>query len=153
MWDGIRVQVIAGLLLLLIGAIAGGVWTYVNTAVSSSFLKKGMVISFAASSCPPEPWERYEPAYGRFIRGLDPSGKTDPDGMRTVGGQQSDGIANHVHKLGVGTADTLQNTGGGRYADFDLRPMGSGLKETGSNDGSISETRPKNVALLYCILK
>ena len=116
--------------------------------------KHGLVVAFAASTCP-APWIVYQPAQGRFIRGLDPSGANDPDGgLRSFGSVQTDGIANHTHTMGVSGADsTTMTPGTQRLPNFVNDRFGQGgKKETDPNTNGITETRPKNVALLYCVL-
>jgi hypothetical protein len=116
--------------------------------------KHGLVVAFAANTCP-APWIVYQPAQGRFIRGLDPSGANDPDGaLRSFGSVQTDGIANHTHTMGVSGADsTTMTPGTQRLPNFVNDRFGAGgKKETDANTNGITETRPKNVALLYCVL-
>ena len=118
--------------------------------------KHGLVVAFAASTCP-APWTVYQPAQGRFIRGLDPNGVNDPDGAtRSVGSVQSDGIANHTHTMGVNGGDSTTMVPGGatqRLPNFVPDGYGGGgKKQTDTNTSGITETRPKNVALLYCTL-
>jgi hypothetical protein len=125
-------------------------------ALSTRVDQHGIVAAFAQSTCPP-PWVLYQPAQGRFIRGLDPTGTVDPDGaLRSVGSVQSDGIANHTHTMGVSGGDSTTMVPGGatqRLPNFVPDPFGGGPKKiTDANSGGISETRPKNVALLYCEL-
>lgn len=130
-------------------------------ALKEAVNKSGMVVSFASSSCP-SPWIPYKPAEGRFIRGLDPSGKVDADGVRVPGSTQEDSLKAHLHTMGTNGTDTLAMAGGGgtqRLAHFgstsDPSPNhfgGGGKKQTDNNEPQVSETRPKNVALLYCIL-
>jgi hypothetical protein len=118
--------------------------------------KQGLVVAFAASNCPP-PWTVYQPAAGRFIRGIDPSGTNDPDGaLRSVGSVQNDGIVSHAHSMGVNGGDSTSMVPGGatqRLPNFVPDGYGGGgKKQTDGNAGGLTETRPKNVALLYCIL-
>jgi hypothetical protein len=123
-------------------------------SLASRLDKRGQVVAFAANACP-APWVVYAPAQGRFIRGLDLSGSIDPDGnLRSVGSIQADGIANHIHTMGVNGTDTTTMTPGvQRLAHFKNDGYGAGpKKETDNNTNGISETRPKNVALLYCTL-
>ena len=122
-------------------------------ALSERLDKQGIVAAFAASTCP-SPWVVYEPAVGRFIRGLDPNGTNDPDGKtRTVGQLQEDTVGPHAHTMGVGALDsTTMVLGVERLANFNpAGAVGGPKKSTDNNAGS--ETRPKNVALLYCILR
>jgi hypothetical protein len=118
--------------------------------------KHGLVVAFAAATCP-APWTAYLPAQGRFIRGLDPSGTNDPDGnLRSVGSVQADGIANHTHTMGFKGGDSSTMVPGGatkRLPNFVDDGWGGGDKKvTDANANGITETRPKNVALLYCTL-
>jgi len=88
----------------------------------------------------------------RFVRGFDPQGTNDPDGQnRTIESVQLDSVGPHAHTMGIDGLDSQTNTGGAmRYPDFAGGGIG-GKKQTDNNSGV--ETRPKNVALLYCILK
>lgn len=107
----------------------------------------GVVLPFEADRCP-NGWAEYKAAYGKFIRGIDRGGDADPDGVRKPGSIQQDEVKAHNHSL------TLQ----GRWGD---KP-GSAGTYWGSDDGGATqstavttaaggkETRPKNVALLYC---
>ena len=156
MWNDIRGQVLVGVIVAILGAIGGWLWSNATHVIDYSLLKKGMVIPYAAASCP-EPWKPYEPAYGRFVRGIDPEGKTDPDGKRPFGSQQADGLAAHTHQVGLNGGDSTSMVAGGatqRLANFHDDGFGGGPpKQTERNIGGLSETRPKNVALLYCILE
>ncbi len=149
-------QVIVGVIVAILGAIGGWVWSNATHVIDYSLLRKGMVIPFAAAKCP-EPWKAYAPAYGRFVRGIDPEGKTDPDGTRPFGSQQPDGLAAHTHQVGLNGGDSTSMVPGGatrRLANFVDDAFGGGSpKQTSPNIGGLSETRPKNVALLYCILE
>jgi hypothetical protein len=123
-------------------------------ALTDRLDKRGEVVAFAAPSCP-APWTLYIPAVGRFVRGLDPAGTIDPDGTtRQAESLQADGIVSHVHTMGFNGYDTGANTPGTqRYPNFyvgDTAP--NSKKQTDANAGGLTETRPKNVALLYCIL-
>jgi hypothetical protein len=129
---------------------------YFKSSAFTTIFKPSMVVSFVASKCP-EPWVEYEPAYGRFVRGIDPTGKIDPDGVRAFGSTQTDGLASHTHTMGVNGGDSFSMAPGGatqRLANFAPDGYGAGPpKQTAPNAGGLSETRPKNVALLYCMLK
>jgi len=96
------------------------------------------VIPFASEACPPG-WKNYKDAYGRFIRAIDKSGKNvDPDGYRKPGMKQEDGFKAHPHyKDGRNVNSVSRN--------WKANSRG-GWKDTG-----IEETRPKNVAFLFCI--
>lgn len=115
-----------------------------------SGVPSGAVMPFDLASCP-EGWSTYAPAQGRFIRGLDPSGTVDPDGAtRTVGSIQDDDFAAHTHESNYWSSETTGTTGRSNV-------VGNGGTAQGANRGTwISqskggdETRPDNVALLYC---
>ncbi len=100
---------------------------------------KYSVVAFNSKKCP-KGWEEYQKAYGRFIRGIDRLGSLDPG--REIGSEQDDSFKSHVHSTEAGEVTLGGN--GTRTG----RPQQSGNLETGSKGGS--ETRPKNVALLYC---
>ncbi|GAD00802.1 hypothetical protein [Agarivorans albus] len=110
-------------------------------------MPSGAVISFNLARCP-KGWKEFEPAYGRFVRGIDKTGRIDPDGVRLSGNIQNDMFSQHDHggnysffqPAGAGGADhkNLMIQGGVGAQSFKLQ----------SNGGI--ETRPKNVALLYC---
>jgi hypothetical protein len=82
---------------------------------------------------------------GYFLRGLDTSGKIDPDGTdRTVLSVQQDGFASHTHLVeGVGSPEARYHAG-----DW-LGNICQGNRTTNSTGGK--ETRPKNIAVLYLI--
>lgn len=120
----------------------------------------GSVVAFNLSACP-NGWSEYEEAYGRFIRGFDRSGKIDPDGKRKLGIPQEDSFEKHIHKAhmqvgaepprGAGGALSSRAAGGhGKAAKDSQRYETNGLLES---TGDTEETRPKNIALLYCIKK
>ncbi len=102
------------------------------------------VMAFKLDRCP-NGWSDYTPAYGRFIRGLDKSGsRIDPDGQRQLDSLQPDMIKKHAHSVGF----TRESDGRAWHPrqHNGSRSGGNNSSETGG-----PETRPKNVALLYCI--
>lgn len=118
-------------------------------ALTERLDKRGEVAAFAATSCPP-PWEPYTPAVGRFVRGFDPKGINDPDGPnRTIESTQLDSVGPHAHTMGNNGMDDSANVNQDRFPNFGNQGVGA-KHQTDNNSGS--ETRPKNVALLYCIL-
>lgn len=111
----------------------------------------GAVIPFDAQKCP-NGWQEYQPAYGRFIRGIDRPGTTDAQGSRLVGSFQDDDIKAHSHDVSLPRrwGDKYQGYGHeeepGWGNDNGFRsPLTAKTAEAGGK-----ETRPKNVALLYC---
>lgn len=83
---------------------------------------------------------------GRFARNISSSNAVDPAGPRTPGSLQADEYKAHTHGLPV-RSDA--NTGDGWVEDSD----GTGTARTAftASSGGL-ETRPKNVALLWCVL-
>jgi microcystin-dependent protein len=101
---------------------------------------------------------------GYFVRG---SG-TNSDGTAagTFGAKQADDNKAHTHTGTTSTTGahthtyTFKTTTGGSSAGGDLNNIGNGTFNTGSagnhshtftTDSSGTETRPKNIAMLYCI--
>lgn len=120
----------------------------------------GAVISFDLDKCP-RGWAIFKPASGRFIRGASASNTVDPDGPRAVGSIQQDALQGHRHAMegrgGRGLWDSAEGTGPSRRAattNYKDRKthlvlgVQSDLKY--GNARVSSETRPENVALLYC---
>ena len=101
------------------------------------------VVAFERTSCP-EGWEAYAKAFGRFVRGVDPTGGIDPDGQRSPGSHQDDMFESHSHVYHGGGSPPVY-TGGVQWGGTNVNSSPN-TKQTGGN-----ETRPKNVALLYCI--
>jgi hypothetical protein len=119
-------------------------------ALTERLDKQGEVAAFAATSCP-APWQPYTPAEGRFVRGYDPKGSNDPDGTsRTIESIQQDSVGPHSHTMGNNGMDDSANVNQDRFPNFGN--LGTGSKHQTDNNSGV-ETRPKNVALLYCILK
>lgn len=116
--------------------------------LATQVVPTGMVSPFALDKCP-NGWSEYEPAQGRFIRGIDPNGSIDPDGVREVGNIQGDMLRSHTHTVrrippGV-MGDGGKTALNGDDLDTKFNNWPSPINATGG-----PETRPKNVALLYC---
>lgn len=117
-------------------------------------IPSGAVVSFESTECPSVGgWEVYRPAFGRFIRGIDPTGAVDPGGPRMPGTPQEDQLISHTHTRPV----DMYDTGVSKPGNFAPAPgagfgYGIGNPETGPPNGAAigSEVRPKNVALLFC---
>jgi len=111
------------------------------------------VLGFISDKCPTG-WKTYEPAFGRFLRGTDLSNTSiDPDGIRVSSintpNLQNDLFKKHNHK---GSYSILYPSGVGSQAHANLMVRGGKDSQEFkliSNGGS--ETRPKNVAVLFCI--
>lgn len=114
------------------------------------------VLAFSTKGCP-EGWGEYKPAYGRFIRGIDKSGKNiDPQGEREPGSTQDESFKGHSHGYSdIYWSEAWGSVSGGLHGnkgDQDTDNKGYAMNRTTSGAGG-EETRPDNVALLYCIRK
>jgi microcystin-dependent protein len=82
---------------------------------------------------------------GQFLRGHDAGANVDPG--RAFGSAQGDTLASHAHPLlsiaGSGTTEGFQ------FASVTGAFASESTTNVGNNGGN--ETRPKNVAMLYCI--
>lgn len=89
---------------------------------------------------------------GQFIRGLTTNFSTtsrDPSATRVLGSIQEDAIENHTHTYSLAVNSAVYSHDGGAGA---LRTLATNTN-TGGVASSLSaiETRPVNIALLYCI--
>ncbi len=111
----------------------------------------GAVVPFALETCPTG-WQEYSPAYGRFVRGVDKSGnRVNPDGMVPIGTEQVDTYASHSHPIAtVETTSHAHLDGGSSFRVFSAAHARD-PSNIGSSVVGTTETRPKNVSLLYCI--
>lgn len=106
------------------------------------------VVAFNSTTCP-EGWREFAPLYGRFVRGIDRSGnKIDPDGPRAPSHIQSDMFASHTHNFEEHR--THRRSGKANIDRFDAPWNEQGMKQVPTTATGGVETRPKNVALLYC---
>jgi len=130
-------EVVIGIVTAISISIIYGVWEYIVKVPLVFQIPKGAVIAFDSDSCP---------AYGRFIRGIDKSGSgTDPDGQRSPNSLQNDELGSHSHS--INTAGIWKRSFKGE--DSTPRTAHEASGQTGVSTGR--ETRPKNVALLFCI--
>jgi hypothetical protein len=112
----------------------------------------GAVVSFNRASGCSDGWNEFKPAYGRFIRGIDKTGSIDPDGLRSPSSIQDDMIKTHSHQANMEVG--AEPPGGGAQASEAAGAHGRTGTMYKSNGllqptGGV-ETRPKNIALLYC---
>lgn len=135
------------------------------TALILDLAPLGRVSAFNRKECP-SGWKEYAPAYGRFIRGIDRSGSHfDPDGLRIIGTLQDYSTAlprtaftGKTTTTGIHHHDSTGRTPfRTKYGNNDSREArGKGSNDGGHSHGIIitsggdAETRPSNVALLYC---
>lgn len=118
-------------------------------AVAKTLVPTGAVVAFALEKCPAH-WSIYEPARGVFIRGIDTTNSKDrdPDGKRQHGNYQSDSFKKHSHAVqDAGIAKWQQSVTSNKQR---VGSWNGGNPITTSSNGG-PETRPRNVALLYCI--
>lgn len=125
-------------------------------ALANSFT--GAVVPFHAETCP-DGWTEYDLAYGRFVRGIDRSGeRIDPEESRVVGSLQEDTLQQHQHYYATsyyGNASmhaTNRKWLSGGDQNLQNRTNEDGIQGVSPEHGArvSSESRPKNVALLYC---
>ncbi len=109
---------------------------------------KSAVVAFALNTCPPG-WREYVPAQGRFIRGLDKGAGIDPEPNRLAGSTQEDAIGRHRHSRPRDVYDAGGFDQGGGVAQGQYFGYGH-TKTPETGDSGEVETRPKNVALLFC---
>ena len=109
------------------------------------------VVAFDSDKCP-SGWSEYAPAYGRFIRGIDRVGDTDPDGTRGPGEHQEDEFREHNHNAGRwNRLSRYDNDGNTVHADTDHSRNEMNIRKGGViREQGGAETRPKNVSLLFC---
>jgi hypothetical protein len=125
----------------------------INTLKTKQVIQipKGAVLAFNSDNCPSDGWSEYKLAYGRFIRGIDKSGKkVDTDGLRVAGSTQEQLLQNHAHPFTRYASRSPNRVGNGGDDRFNApRTNASETVNTSMYGGS--ETRPKNIALLFCI--
>lgn len=121
-----------------------------NNAISANDVPylKNAVVAFAATVCPAG-WSEFTQAHGRFIRGIDTTGSTaiDPAGRRSPGNIQGHAFARHSHGYQKIIGNDRAGTGSNNF-NAPKTQTGEFTPQT-SVVGS-DETRPVNVALLYC---
>lgn len=133
-----------------------GNWQVISyTPVAGSFIS-GQVEAFDLASCPTG-WQVADGTNGTAdlrgvaIRGLD-LGK-GLDTVRALGSYQADQLQNHTHSgVQSGQGATAYGTGAYPYANPSYNGTTGGVVTTGTGivAQAGSETRMKNVALLYC---
>lgn len=107
---------------------------------------KGAVVAFNLRSCPPR-WRVYREAIGVFIRGFNPD-DTSP-GSRLLGSPQDDQYKKHSHSRPSDMYDT-GNATVGLFPPLPNKNFGYGMGNPRTSEEGGDETRPKNVALLFC---
>ncbi|MBE7439797.1 MAG: tail fiber protein [Spirochaetales bacterium] len=130
---------------------------------------EGAIMAFYLSACP-DGWiladgtNSTPDLRGRFVRGRDPGNATsrDPDGARTEGAAQDDAFQGHWHDLyghdgdvGPGPPYIPRNIAGTNATNnvFDAGVRAPRTDGTNGTPRTANETRPKNVALTFCMRK
>lgn len=109
---------------------------------------KDSVVAFDKENCPGG-WYEYSKGYGRFIRGLDKSGLgIDAEKNRIIGSVQNDDFKNHNHLQRYRNVKGHFSSSGWEHVPH---VNGGSTKGQSTTSSGGAETRPKNVALLYCI--
>lgn len=123
----------------------------------------GAVMAFDLAACPAG-WSEYTPARGRFLRGIDNGAGNDPSGTRAVGNVQADAMQQITGQFRARGNTTLDDT---RSGAFSGSSSGASVNWLGASPSlsqflidfnsanspgarTANETRPKNVAVLYC---
>jgi len=122
----------------------------------SSSVPTGAIMAFDLATCPTG-WSEYTQARGQFLRGIDNGAGVDPSGTRAAGNIQAENwrgfsLTNTVQNgtayshgpvdMGKSTASYVGNIFVGYWS---APAAGVGLKWNAAD-----ETRPTNVAVLYC---
>jgi len=129
------------------------------SGLGSGGVPTGTIAAFALTTCPTG-WTEYTAARGRFLRGIDNGAGNDPSGTRAPGNTQTDAFQGHWHTMDVrtGSPGTYGNSGaayGGPNA-ANAAVSDSGKPQAAISDGTngtprlSNETRPKNVAVIFC---
>ena len=141
-FTAVAASLTTALILWLIGVI--------GTIPNIVSVPAGAVVAFDSAECPNGDWKEYKAAHGRFVRGIDRSGSNiDPSGERNPGSFQEDEVKAHSH---VTAQLAMVPRGQGAQPGDDHNPgnwVGSRKLDVEVSKGE--ESRPKNVALLYCI--
>lgn len=122
-----------------------------NLEMELTRLQQNSVVGFMSDTCP-SGWIPVLNAQGRFLRGIDSSGSTkiDPAGISIPGSIQEDMIAKHTHTYQSGFHSGESNNGTGADPNKKNAVLTS-TDEGKSKDGELGpETRPKNMAVLFC---
>ena len=126
-----------------------------NVLESKESSMQNSVVSFNSSDCP-QGWVPYTPAYGLFIRGIN---LNEPDNVRRKPGtEQADTFKHHHHHGGYpahmpsryGIEVGTPSPSGTRWAFSDSAGAVGFTGAANTNEVGDDETRPKNVALLFC---
>jgi len=122
------------------------------TITGLSSIPSGFVGSFNLASCPTG-WSTSDGTAGtvdlrgKFVRGLDLGAGVDPS--RTLGTYQADDLKSHTHTMTNIPSNPIGSDGPIDTSNFASVNDRTYITATSSATGG-TETRPKNVALIYC---
>ncbi len=130
--------------------------TKLQKDIGAKMFPEKSIVAFGLKVCP-SGWVEYTPAYGKFLRGIDPTGQYDTKN-RVAGDYQSDSIQGHSHKINpVVSVDHGPNDKaphGFQHGGYKLSVSSSKGVINDSNFGQArisKETRSKNVSVLFCV--
>ncbi len=128
---------------------------------------EGLIAPFYLDGCP-SGWAPADGTNGTpdlrgvFVRGRDSVGigaaGNDPSGSRSIGNLQGDAFQGHYHSTFIDSANGATTGGAGNLVNNGNETL-SNITRQAVTDGTngtprtSSETRPKNVALTYCMRK
>lgn len=86
---------------------------------------------------------------GEFVRGWDSGRGVDP--FRSLGDLQASALESHTHEINLQQLNSSGDVGSGKLATGGQSPEGTIPNIFSNATGGALETRPRNMALLYCI--
>ena len=162
----ILVAVISSLMTAAILWVLG----YFKKLPNEILIPKDAIVAFNLYECPSDGWDVYKPAEGYFLRGINTALTADDDEFRDPGSRQDYATASpnkglvleknapHSHRV-VTETNAGRRDGNIRNTMAEFRDKGTAVNTDKKGDhthkikGWDEETRPKNVAVLYCVKK
>jgi hypothetical protein len=100
----------------------------------------------------PDGWGRWEKADGLFLRGWDPNGRYDDKTREPGGDPQLDSLQEHVHGDPVTpSSHHIPDSGSGVNRPIVSKTETLGIDKEHHNARVSDETRPVNIAVVFCI--
>lgn len=127
---------------------SGSAWS----GLGGASVPAGTIAAYALTTCPTG-WTEYTAARGRFLRGIDNGAGNDPDGTRAPSDAQNDAFQGHKH---YGGSLTYASGSDGDFNPGSSYPRTQRTETAGTLSGGYgtprlsTETRPKNVAVIFC---
>ncbi len=129
----------------------GKAFNLAGGGISLGGTPSGQISAFDLATCPTG-WSEYTPARGRFLRGIDNGAGNDPSGTRVAGAVQD--MDTRFYKSTYEGSNQPGTYRGGPYdGDHWNRSTNSAsytMQRVYQDWDTTRETRPKNVAVLYC---